>query len=207
MNSTPAEIGSRIKDARKAAKLSQTDLAMRLEKTLRTVQKYESGEIEPSIAVINDIAKILGVSPATLIGYQKQEIRLDTLSDVLYVLNELNKKAGLHFDVDIKRPPHFDEWTCSLRFDGNNSSAEHNSDFCLFLERYAEERTRLETYWTDQDYFDHWFEKELAYYAETALPNREVVALSHEERLMRRNELDRQMIEAKKEAAEENGDN
>ena len=207
MNSTPAEIGSRIKDARKAAKLSQTDLAMRLEKTLRTVQKYESGEIEPSIAVINDIAKILGVSPAALIGYQKQEIRLDTLSDVLYVLNELNKKAGLHFDIDIKRPPHFDEWTCSLRFDGNNGSAEHNSDLCLFLERYAEERNCLETYWTDQDYFDHWFEKELAYYAETALPNREVVALSHEERLMRRNELDRQMMEAKKEAAEENGDN
>jgi len=205
MNSTPAEIGLRIKDARKAAKLSQTDLAMRLEKTLRTVQKYESGEIEPSIAVINDIAKILGVSPAALIGYQKQEIRLDTLSDVLYVLNELNKKAGLHFDIDIKRPPHFDEWTCSLRFDGK-SSAEHNSDLCLFLERFAEERTRLETYWTDQDYFDHWFEKELAYYAETALPNREVVELSHEERLMRRNELDRQMMEAKKEAAEETGD-
>ena len=42
MNSNPAEIGLRIKEARKAAKLSQTELATQLNKTLRTVQKYES---------------------------------------------------------------------------------------------------------------------------------------------------------------------
>ena len=50
MHSNPAEIGERIKAARKAAHLSQTELAQRLDKTMRTVQKYESGEIEPSIA-------------------------------------------------------------------------------------------------------------------------------------------------------------
>ena len=66
MNSNPAEIGQRIKEARKAAKLSQTELAGQLEKTLRTVQKYESGEIEPSIATINSIAKILNASPADI---------------------------------------------------------------------------------------------------------------------------------------------
>ena len=205
MNSNPAEIGNRIKAARKTAKLSQTDLAVKLDKTLRTVQKYESGEIEPSIAVINEIAKILNVSPAELIGFQKQEIRLDTLADVLFVLNELNKKAGLRFDIDVKRPPHFDEWSCALRCDGK-SSEENNDDLCLFLERYAGERERLETYWTDQDDFDHWFEKELAYYAETSLPDREVEVLTNEERLKRRIELDRQMMEAKKKASEENGD-
>ena len=89
---------------RTAAKLSQTELADMLSKTLRTVQKYESGEIEPSIATINSIAGALNVSPAELIGYQKQELRLDTLSDVLFVLNELNKKAGLRFDIDVRRP-------------------------------------------------------------------------------------------------------
>ena len=51
MHSNPAEIGERIKAARKAAHLSQTELAQRLDKTMRTVQKYESGEIEPSIDV------------------------------------------------------------------------------------------------------------------------------------------------------------
>ncbi len=206
MNSTPAEIGGRIKEARKAAKMSQTDLANRLDKTLRTVQKYESGEIEPSIAMVNEMAKILCVSPAELIGYQKQEIRIETLSDVLFVLNELNKKAGIRFDIDVKRPPHFDEWTCALRFNGNDSEAEHNADLCLFLERFANERLRLDTYWTDQEDFDRWFERQLAYYATASLPNKEVEIMTAEERLKRRIELDREMIEAKRNAAKD-GDN
>lgn len=81
MNSNPAEIGKRLKTARKAAGLSQTELATRLDKTLRTIQKYESGEIEPSIAMINAIAKELNVSPADLIGYRRpgieQPVRCD----------------------------------------------------------------------------------------------------------------------------------
>ena len=92
MNKNPAELGERIKAARKAAGLSQTELANRLSKTLRTVQKYESGEIEPSIAIINAMAKELKVSPADLIGYQRPSIELNTISDVLTVLYQLNKK-------------------------------------------------------------------------------------------------------------------
>ncbi|MBR0208431.1 MAG: helix-turn-helix transcriptional regulator [Oscillospiraceae bacterium] len=209
MNSNPAEIGLRIKEARKAAKLSQTELADMLNKTLRTVQKYESGEIEPSIATINSIAGALNVSPAELIGYQKQELRLDTLSDVLFVLNELNKKAGLRFDIDVRRPPHYDEWTCSVRFNGNDATATYNADLCLFMERYAAERERLESYWTNQEAFDDWFERELAYYANSRLTDKEVEVLSFTERIKRRDALVEKFVEdqrKQKKAAEENGD-
>ena len=192
MNTSSTEIGLRIKKARKAAKMSQTVLGTYLNKTLRTIQKYESGEIEPSIATINEIAKVLNVSSADLIGYEKREAQLNTLADVLSVLHSLNKKDGLRFDVEVNRPPKTKEWTCSLRFDGNDASAEHNADLCLFLERFAEERERLETYWIDQDYFDHWFDKELAYYAAVELPDKETVVLSEEERLNRRNELEQE---------------
>ena len=166
------DIGNRIKTARKALHMSQTDLADKLGKTMRTVQKYESGEIEPSIAIINEIARILQISPAELIGYQKQNIRLETLSDVLYVLNEINKKAGLHFEVDVKRPPKTEEWSCSLKFSGNDKHAENNADICLFLERYADEWESLEQGFSNKDRFDHWFETELAYYANVALPDK-----------------------------------
>ena len=206
MNSNSTEIGLRIKEARKAAKLSQTELANLLDKTLRTVQKYESGEIEPSIAIINTIAKKLNVSPAALIGYRKQELRLDTLSDVLFVLNELNKKVGLRFHIDVKRPQSYEDWTCSVRFDGNDPDAPHDADLCLFMERYAAERERLETYWTDQASFDRWFEQELAYYAATRLDNKREEELSESERIQRRNELDRKRMEEMKKAAGENGD-
>ena len=202
MHSNPAEIGERIKAARKAAHLSQTELAQRLDKTMRTVQKYESGEIEPSIAMINAIAKILNISPADLIGYQKPEIQLDSLSDVIAVLYQLNKKAGIRFEIDVQRPPHSEEWSCSLKFKGNDRSAEMNASLCLILEEFRDEREKLETYWNDQESF----EKELAYYAGAKLQDREVEVLSDLERIQRRNELDRQMLEKMKKAAEENGD-
>lgn len=205
MNSNPAEIGERIKAARKAAGLSQTELANRLSKTLRTVQKYESGEIEPSIAIINAMAKELKVSPADLIGYQRPSIELNTISDVLTVLYQLNKKAGLRFEIDVKRPPHYDEWTCSLRFDGHNKDAEFNADLCLILEDFAHQRQMVETYWSDPDSFDTWLERKLAYYSGANLVDREVEVLSNMERIQRRNELDRQMLEQKKKAAEDNG--
>ena len=205
MNSKPAEIGERIKAARKAANLSQTELAKQLDKTLRTVQKYESGEIEPSIAMINAIAKALDISPADLIGYQKPDIQLNSLSDVISVLYQLNKKAGLRFEVEVKRPPHYDECTCSLKFDGHDTSAKQNQDLCLILENFKNERRKLETYWTDQAAFDLWIEKELAYYADAKLEDREVEVLTPMERIQRRNELDRQMLEEMKKAAEESG--
>ena len=206
MHSNPAEIGERIKAARKAAHLSQTELAQRLDKTMRTVQKYESGEIEPSIAMINAIAKILNISPADLIGYQKPEIQLDSLSDVIAVLYQLNKKTGIRFEIDVQRPPRSEEWSCSLKFKGNDRSAEMNDSLCLILEEFRNEREKLETYWTDQESFDRWIEKELAYYADAKLQDREVEVLSDLERIQRRNELDRQMMEKMKKAAEENGD-
>lgn len=205
MSSNPAEIGERIKAARKAAGLSQTELASRLDKTMRTVQKYESGEIEPSIAMINSIAKVLDTSPADLIGYQKPDIQLDSLSDIIAVLYQLNKKAGIRFEVDVRRPPHHDDWSCSLRFVGNLREAEYNSDLCLFLEQFRDERLGVETYFNSQDGFDSWIEKELAYYADAKLEDREVEVLTTMERIQKRNELDRQRMAEMKKAAEDNG--
>ena len=205
MNQNSKEMGERIKKARKAAKLNQTELASKLNKTMRTVQKYESGEIEPSIAMIHEIAKVLNVNPTELIGYRRPGVDLSSLSDVLAVLYELNKKAGIRFEVDVKRPPRNEVWSCSLKFYGNDKRADLNGDLCLILERFQEERLKLETYWTDQEYFDHWMEEELSYYSSVELTNREVEELSQEERLRRRNELDRQAVEARKKAAEEDG--
>ena len=50
-------IGERIKLLRKKRGYNQKELANLLGKSLRTIQKYESGEIEVSIAMINELAK------------------------------------------------------------------------------------------------------------------------------------------------------
>ena len=162
--------------------------------------------IEKNDALVSEwqtIAKELNVSPADLIGYRRPSIELNSLSDVIAVLYQLNKKAGIRFEIDVQRPPHSEEWSCSLRFKGNDSSAEMNDSLCLILEDFRDEREKLETYWTDQEGFDRWMEKELAYYAEAKLQDREVEVLTEMERIQRRNELDRQRLEQMKKAAGE----
>lgn len=67
-------IGERIKASRRKAKLTQEDLGKQLGKTLRTIQKYESGEIEPSISLVFDIARVLNVAPEYLFGCQRADL-------------------------------------------------------------------------------------------------------------------------------------
>lgn len=201
MRDTSAEIGRRIKAARKAAKMSQTELANRINKTLRTVQKYESGEIAPSIEMIEQIAKILGVLPFQLIAYERQELRIKSLSDIFYILNELNNKTGIRFEIETRRSSKDGEWSCALKFDGNDPANPYNADLCQFLEQYALQRHRLESYWTTYEEFDAWLDGSLSYYATEVLQDKEREELPFAERIKRRNELEQQRLEAQKKAA------
>ncbi|MBM6885741.1 helix-turn-helix domain-containing protein [Pseudoflavonifractor phocaeensis] len=201
MRDTSIEIGRRIKAARKAAKMSQTDLANRINKTLRTVQKYESGEIVPSIDMIGQIAEVLGVLPFQLIAYERQELRIKSLSDIFYILNELNNKTGIRFEIETKRTSKDGKWSCALKFDGNDPANPYNADLCKFLEQYALQRHRLESYWTTKEAFDSWLDESLSYYATEVLQDREHEELPYAERIKRRNELEQQRLEARKKAA------
>ena len=203
MSSTPAEIGARIKAARKAQKMSQTELAQKLDKTLRTVQKYESGEIEPSIMIINSIAKILSISPIDLIGYERRQIKLNSMADVMSAFEEIRRKKQLNFTIDVKRPPQYDEWSCSIKFNGNDKNARDNASLCLFLERYRDYITRLETYWVGQETFDKWLDEELLGSTDEILEDREIEDLSFEERIRRCQELNEKIYQEKLKSSEE----
>ena len=61
-------IGLRIRTLRLERNLTQTDFAKMISKSLRTVQKYENGEIEINISTANDIARILDVSASYILG-------------------------------------------------------------------------------------------------------------------------------------------
>lgn len=61
-------IGLRIRTLRLERNLTQTDFAKMIFKSLRTVQKYENGEIEINISTANDIARVLDVSTSYILG-------------------------------------------------------------------------------------------------------------------------------------------
>ena len=53
--------------------MTQFQLAEALGKTLRTVQKYETGEIDLTVSCLEQISAVLEVRPWELLGYQVGE--------------------------------------------------------------------------------------------------------------------------------------
>ena len=178
-------IGQRIKVLRKKKKLNQQELAVLLGKSLRTVQKYETGEIEVSIAIINQLADLLDSTPTFILGYETNTEPIRNLADVMSFLFQLEKVSGMKFDIDVKKPPRNRDWTCSLTFNGK-ASAEFNADLCLFLEDWQNQREDVQSYGMSQTDYRRWQDQTLAYYAATPVECTEPAELSEDERLEKR---------------------
>ena len=183
-----AAIGQRIKMLRKKKGLSQTELAQMLGKSLRTVQKYETGEIEVSISVINQIAEILETSSTYLFGYESGTTQIKSLSDVMDFLFKLENVAGIDFHIDVKKPPRSKEWSCSISFDGK-SAAEFNADMCRFLEQWQQERKDVQSFASTLEAYKKWKDTTLAYYAANTVETVEPQELDPDERIRKRNEF------------------
>ena len=172
-------IGQRIKTLRKRKGLNQTQLANLIGKSLRTMQKYETGEIEVSIDVVNALAKHLDTTPTFILGYETNTAPIRSLADIMNFLFELDKVSSLKFNVDVQKPPRSNEWTCSIRFNGKEMDADHNADMCLFLEQWC-------SYNCTPAALHSWQEQTLAYYAGASVECVEPEELDEDERLARR---------------------
>ena len=179
------DIGLRIRSLRKRKGYNQQELADILGKSLRTVQKYESGEIEVSIAMANQLAEVLDTTPTFLYGYETEITPIRSLADVLNFLFHIEEVNGLDFGIDVKRPPRSKEWQCAITFNGK-ADADFNTDLCLFLENWEEQRDNLRTYGITQKQYREWKTKTLAYYAATAVECKEPEELDPEEQVKRR---------------------
>ena len=179
-------IGQRIKVLRKRKGLSQTELANIMGKSLRTLQKYETGEIEISIAVVNQLADILDTTPTFLLGYEADTAPIRSLADVMGFLFKLEGVTGIEFSIDVKRPPRSKEWKCGITFNGK-ADTDFNTDMCLFLEDWENERSALRSYQSTVKAYKKWRNQALAYYSASAVECTEPEDISEEERIERRN--------------------
>lgn len=176
-------IGKRIKILRKKKGYTQQELADILGKSLRTVQKYETGEIEVSISVVNQLANELDTTPTFILGYDTEIEPLRSLADVMNYLFHIEQITGLQFSIEVKKPPKHNEWTCSLTFNGKNANAGLNADMCLFLEDWENQRDSVRTYETTQHAYRNWKEKTLAYYTPTLVESVEPQEIDEDERI------------------------
>lgn len=179
------QIGLRIRTARKKKRINQTELANLLGKSLRTIQKYENGEIEVSIATINEIAKVLECESTYLMGYETNSQPLSDFADILNFFCMLDRIKDVDFEIETKRPPHYDGWECTVKFNGKNKSAILNQDICLFLEEFHRLREEVRVYQSDYKSFRKWQDKTLAYHSGFKLEEKEIEELSEDERIRR----------------------
>lgn len=82
---------NRLKELRKAKKLSQKELAEETDIPYRTLQRWENGESQIKPEKAEKLADFFGVSIAHLLGYDdndfEKQIRIDTLNNLLYKMH------------------------------------------------------------------------------------------------------------------------
>lgn len=79
--------GKRLGEVRKDRKLSQDDLAKKLDLQGAVIGRYERDEVKPSIEVAARIAQVLGISLDYLVG--NTDLSLD--ADVIKKIQEIQK--------------------------------------------------------------------------------------------------------------------
>jgi repressor LexA len=109
-------IGDRIRLRRKQLGLSVDDLAKSLGKNRTTVYRYESDEIENlPLNVLDPLAKALHVTPAYLMGWEDNTIKIKT------------KSVPLLGDITAGEPI----YACEERYAYVEIEDDCNIDFCL----------------------------------------------------------------------------
>ncbi|MDW8667633.1 XRE family transcriptional regulator [Streptococcus suis] len=98
-------IGQKIKDFRKLAGMTQTDLAQRLETTKQTISRYEKGDRKPGQDTLFELTDIFKVSiddffPPTTPTTAPNSL-VEQISDKVVQLTEPNQKSVLRYSSDL----------------------------------------------------------------------------------------------------------
>ena len=82
--------GQKMASLRKEKKISQSELAKKLNTSNSVVGRYERGEMTPSIEVAKNIAELLGTTVGYLLG-ETEDANLFKNPSMLNRLNEISK--------------------------------------------------------------------------------------------------------------------
>ena len=122
--------GERIERARKAAKVTQRQLAERIGKTKSAIANYESGYRDPNGQTIAAIADALDVTVQSL-----EDRHLDSVQDVLEVLFQMEEQG---FGIEPVR-------IGSAVAIAVDPSAPHAPKLEMALEKWAEQREAMKS--------------------------------------------------------------
>lgn len=189
------ELGSKIHLLRTNLNINQTLFAEKIGITQSTLSSYEKGNATPSIEVLLAIATEFHVSVDWLLGVSKSEIKISSVADVanfIFQMNDLNEiryelEINDHLPNDLETEEN--KWYCAIKFFRNSEGHSCNQEICQILSGLEENRSSFESYFTSKEMFDLWKEKQLQYYADEALTEKQYPELDTATRMKLRNEL------------------
>ena len=145
-----SSISEKIKELRTDLKMNQKNFSAAIGIRQSTLSSYENGVVTPSNDVLLTIAQKFHVSLDWLFGLSENKVQISTLSDILWVLLQMNESNEL--DINNKLPGDIEtetqKWYAGLRFYGNDPEHSLNADMCHFLADLQENRESLESYFT-----------------------------------------------------------
>lgn len=165
-------VGERIFESRKKKGergMTQSEFAEAIGKSLSSVQKYESGDIDIPLSMLYSISEVLNVTVSYLTNCQQPYYpRMDNLADVMALLIELNNKEELPFDIEVGEKDGVR--SVSLTFSGTKN---YIPLLCNFLETLKRNCEALEKGYIDNETFNAWAENVIAKNQTVFLNNRE----------------------------------
>lgn len=191
-------MGARLRALRKKKGYNQTELGEIIDKSLRTIQKYETGEIEIPLSVISQLADVLDTTTSYILGFDGEIPSVRSMADVMNYLFHIEQVNGLDFSIDVKRPPRNKEWSCALTFNGKSKEAQFNADMCLFLEEWESRRDDVRSFGLSQSEYRKWKDKTLVYYQSFPVDCEEPEDLPTAERIQKRKEYLARLVEEQK---------
>lgn len=85
-------IGLRIKELRRRKKLSQEELAERIDVNFRTIQRLETGKNIPSLETLTKLAEAFEIDMRDLFSLEHLESREEIINNINILANRLDDK-------------------------------------------------------------------------------------------------------------------
>lgn len=190
-----SSIAEKIKELRTDFKMNQKNFAEAIGIKQSTLSSYENGVVTPSNDVLLTIAKKFHVSLDWLFGLSESKVQISTLSDIIWVLLQMNESTELRYEVEVNNHLTNDveneqeRWYAGIKFYGNDKEHSLNADMCNFLADLQENRESLESYFTGKDMYEMWKKKTLDYYTAKPVTHQEIEDLDFETRIRKRDQL------------------
>ncbi len=96
-----SSISEKIKELRTDLKMNQKNFSAAIGIRQSTLSSYENGVVTPSNDVLLTIAQKFHVSLDWLFGLSENKVQISTLSDILWVLLQMNESNELRYELDI----------------------------------------------------------------------------------------------------------